>query len=62
MNMYFVFQNMQSYNFYYISKYMVLLFKYLNNEFLIIIKRKCNAMHNILEQLNIYKNYNKYLF
>ena len=56
MNKYFVFQNIQSYNLYLIKyNIMVLLFKYLNNNYFLIIvntlliKIKRNHMHNIVD-------------
>ena len=57
MNKYIVLQNIQSYNSYLIKcNILFLLFKYLNNNFFLIIvntllfKRKLNTAHNIVDQ------------
>ena len=57
MNKYFVFKNIQSYTCYLIkSNILFLLFKYLNNNFYkiivntLLIKRKLNTEHNIVDQ------------
>ena len=55
-NSYFVFNNIQSYNCFLIKyNILFLLFKYLNNNFLnhcntLLIKRKLNTAHNIVDQ------------
>ena len=61
MNKYFVFKNIQSYTCYLIKyNILILLFKYLNNNFLqiivntLLIKIKRNTAHNIVDQYNIY--------
>ena len=55
---------MQSYNCYLIKcTILVLLFKYLNNNFVyiivntLLIKSKHNTVHNIVDQLHVYKYY-----
>ena len=56
----FVFQNIQTYNCYLITcNILVLLFKYLNNNFVnnVLIKIKSNIMHNIVDSFNWYKLY-----
>ena len=57
MNKYFVYKNTQSYNYYLIKcNILFLLFKYLNNNFFLIIvntlliKRKLNTAHIIVDQ------------
>ena len=64
MNKYIDYQQIQSYNCYLIKcNNMVLLFKYLNDTFFLIIENtllstiKRNSMHNIVNQLNINYNY-----
>ena len=64
MNKYIVLKNIQSYNCYLIKcNILFLLFKYLNNNFFyiivntLLIKRKLNTEHNIVDQYNCYNYY-----
>ena len=64
LNKYFDYKNIQSYNCYLIKcNILVLIFKYLNNNFFLIIvntlliKMKRKSIHNIVNQLHFYNNY-----